>query len=89
MRVKATVNLGTNDYPSCPLKEGETADVSELVGGVMVARGHAVEVLSETVAKLVAEQQPVAAEPTRVEVKTSTPEVPAVKTTKAATGRKS
>lgn len=90
MRVKATVNLGTNDYPLCPLKEGEAGDVDEATGTLMVARGHAVKIEQPPpVAKLVAEPEPAVTPPAPVQV-TSTPEVPAVKNTpKAATGRKS
>ncbi len=45
MRVKATCNLGTNDYhPDHALQEGDEAEVPHEVGVQMVARSHAVEV---------------------------------------------
>lgn len=68
MLVKATVNLGTNDYPSCPLKEGEVGEVSDTAGAVMLAAGHAIDVTP-----------PVVAKPSTEHAVTSTPEVPAVK----------
>lgn len=47
MKVKATINLGTSDYPSSPLMAGQCGDVPEAVGRIMVARGHAIELPPE------------------------------------------
>lgn len=49
MKVKAVTNLGTNDYPEHPLLDGQVADVGEVIGKLMVARGHAVELPPEPV----------------------------------------
>lgn len=79
MRIKAKVNLGSQDYES-PLKEGEESDVEESLGLAMVARGHAVEIVSapapverrETIP--VAEEAPPAAKPAEVAPTVSEPE---------------
>jgi hypothetical protein len=44
--VKALTNLGFLDYPDCPLQEGETAQVSDVVAARMVAMRHG-EILAD------------------------------------------
>jgi len=45
MKVKATMNLGTADYPHHPLVDGEVAEVPQDVAKKMIARRHAVEII--------------------------------------------
>lgn len=81
MRVKATTNLGTNDYPTCPLLEGEVGEVPDSLGEAMVANGHAVDVTPQVKAKLVANSEPAVVTPSAVTVanEPSTPDVSGVK----------
>lgn len=38
--VKALTNLGTHDYPECPLQDGEIGQVSDAVAAKLVAMRH-------------------------------------------------
>lgn len=42
VKIKALTNLGTNDYPSCPIQEGDTAEVPPEVAAKLVANRHGV-----------------------------------------------
>lgn len=64
MKVKATTNLGSNDYPLHPLTDGEEAEVPKEIGCRMVANGHAVAI---------AEPEPVAVKQPEPEEKTPEP----------------
>lgn len=41
MRVKALLNLGTNDFPQFPLCDGEVAEVPDDVGAKLIGMGAA------------------------------------------------
>lgn len=47
--IKAKLNLGTNDYPTCAIQAGEMAEVDDAIAARMVARGHAEVVVSVAV----------------------------------------
>lgn len=65
MIVKATLNLGTDDYPLHPLKDGEEAEVTPQIGKLMVARGHAVEIVKPQPEVVAAPEAVVSQEPVR------------------------
>lgn len=44
MRIKVLTNLGTNDFPETPFKEGEEHDVTDELGGKLVRLRLAVDV---------------------------------------------
>jgi len=68
MKVEVLVNLGTNDYPSTPYLAGETHEVSDALGELLVTKGHARAVASEpepeeVTVKLVEPADPAITEP--------------------------
>lgn len=83
MQVKIKTNLGTNQFPDMPYREGDVKDVSDSVGAMLVKRGLADEIvqlkavppIEVKASPPVAEQQPA----TELATETSTPEVPVVK----------
>lgn len=83
MQVKIKTNLGTNQFPDMPYREGDVRDVPDEVGAFLVRKRWAEEVVQlKAVPPLeIKASPPVAAEqPAAVPAtETSTPEVPAVK----------
>lgn len=70
MQVKIKTNLGTNQFPEMPYRDGDLKEVSDDVGAMLVRKGWAEEVAQ---VKAVPRLDIAATE------ETSTPEVPAVK----------
>lgn len=69
MQVKLKTNLGTNQFPEMPYREGDLKEVADGVGALLIRKGWAEEVAQ---LKAVPKVDIAASE-------TSTPEVPAVK----------
>lgn len=72
MKVKALLNIGTNDLPD-GLTEGSVGDVSQADGIRLIRNGWAVEIPQEVTAKLVAAEPEVLVTPEPVEVAVSKP----------------
>lgn len=76
MQVKIKTNLGTNQFPDMPYREGDVKDVPAAIGELLVKRRLAEEIVELKTVPVVDLKAVPASEP---EATISTPEVPAVK----------
>jgi hypothetical protein len=77
VQVKIKTNLGTNQFPDMPYREGDVKDVPAAIGELLVKRRLAEEIVEFKAVPVVDLKAVPASEPEATTI--STPEVPAVK----------